>query len=256
MKGRDVTVEPKPPKEEIKKIRAALRLRADDPFPRCMGKHVHRGKEAGHDEPGHLCDHCRCKHIAGHGTKHYGYGYCMCHENANQYKDHAVDMAHAQKVATQQGQPENVYKYLTSIEGVEGIQEAADAAQGRHKLKGEIVLLKEMLQALMSQVAERVRAAKEKPPEEPGVVDKLLWIEARSISTKEINAVATLTRTIATLAKTELEITDSDYIHIDQMITWFTAVFRVIEEMVLDPQLIFDIKAEMAHIPQPITGKY
>lgn len=255
MKGRDIKVEPKPPKEEIKKIREALRLRANDPLPRCMGKHVHRGKESGHDEPGHLCDYCRCKHVAGHGTKHYGYGYCMCHENANQYKDKALDMAHAQKVATQQGQPENVYKYITTLDHIDGIREAADAAKGRHQLKEEIVVLRSLLQHVLQMQSDRINVSQHEPPKDLDGHEKLMWLEHRHVSSKEINSIATLTRTIGTLAKTELEVTDSDYVHVDEVKTWLFRILRLIQEKVEDIELQQILLEDMAQIPNPEAGK-
>jgi hypothetical protein len=243
-KGRKLDWVPKPSKEEIKKIKMDMRLRANDPLPRCHTRNNRRAKELDkelgyvhHMAEGHLCDDCQCKFTSGHGTEHYGYGYCIYHDESIHLKGHALDMAHAQRLAVQQGHPQKVYQYLSGIESIDDIREAAEAAQGRHELKEEIILLKGLLQSLLTQIADRRRNGD------------------NEFSPKEISSISGLTRTIASLAKTELEITDSDYIHVDQMITWFTAVLRAVEEFVEDTQLAFDLKAAIAQIPQPKKGR-
>jgi hypothetical protein len=231
---RKIEIIPKPPLEEIKKIKHSMGLRSRDPLPKCPAKNVRRAKELGEAHQGerHRCGDCQCKHVAGYGTAHYGIGYCVYHENAKPYKGSAAEVAHAQKIAVQQGYPDHVYRYLSKDKKLSEIREAAAKAQGRHDLVEEIIVLKASLQKYLNQLDDK-----------------------DSISDANITSLARLTTSIAKLAKVELSITNLDYVHKDEVKTWLYQILRLIQDEVKDLQLQERILRQLTNIPKPNAGK-
>lgn len=233
-KNRKLKRVPKPDKTEIKKIKASLGLRANDPLPKCPAKCTNKAKRLGeeHTEAGHICEECRCGHTAGMGTEHYGVGYCVFHENAKAYKGSAKEVAHTQKIALQQGYPDKVYRYQSSDKYLEKTREAADAAQGRHQLKEEIAVLRMLLQKYLKQIE-----------------------DITEVSEETIKSVSKLTSTIAKLAAVELNVTDDDYIHKDEVKGWLYLIIRAIQEEVTDPLLQDALFKRIKELPNPTTGR-
>jgi hypothetical protein len=160
-------------------------------------------------------------------------GYCVYHENAKAYKGTAQEVAHAQKVALQQGFPDKVYKYQSSDEKFSEIREAAEQAQGRHQLREEVVVLRAALQKYINQLDDVER-----------------------ITDDHINSLARLTTSIAKLAKVELSITDNDYIHKDEVKGWAYQILRAVQEEVTDMELQRVLLERLAKIPEPTTGRH
>jgi hypothetical protein len=233
-KQRKLEIIPRPPREEIIKIKHSMNLRSNDPLPRCHAQNTRKRKELGEAHQGsrHICGDCQCSHVAGYGTKHYGVGFCVYHENAKKYKGQALDIAHAQKLAVQQGYPDKVYEYISDDEKFSEIRAAANAAQGRHELKEEIVVLRAALQKYINQLDLK-----------------------GTISDDNINSLAKLTTSIAKLAKVELTITDSDYIHKDEVKGWLYSILRMVQEEVQDVKLLQTLLGKLADIPNPQGGK-
>jgi hypothetical protein len=233
-KKRKITIIPRPPREEIIKIKHSMNLRSNDPLPRCHAQNTQKAKKLGEAHQGsrHICGECQCSHVAGYGTEHYGTGYCVYHENAKKYKGQAKEVAHAQKVAVQQGYPDKVYKYLSDDKKFSEIREAAEAAQGRHELREEIVVLRAALQKYINQLDDK-----------------------DTISDDNINSLARLTVSIAKLAKVELSITNSDYIHKDEVKGWLYSIMRMLQEEIKDVPLQQKILQKLVLIPQPKEGQ-
>jgi len=228
---------PKPSADEIKKIKLSLRLRANDPLPKCPAKCGNKAKKLGapHTDAGHRCNQCDCGHVAGMGTKHYGVGYCVFHENAKAYKGSSEEVAHRQKVALQQGYPDQLYKYKSTDETFKEIREAAEKAQGRHQLREEVVVLRGALQKYIKQIDEKVH---------------------QHITDDNVNSLARLTTSIAKLARVELDVTDVDYIHKDEVKSWLYAILRAVQEEITDPEEQKKLLERLVKIPDPTTGRH
>jgi hypothetical protein len=80
-----------------RKVKALLCIRVMDPFPRChardmqVARKLEEDGDPQHVAENHICEVCRCKRVAGEGTRgdhygmgwevgHYGCGYCNKHE--------------------------------------------------------------------------------------------------------------------------------------------------------------------------------
>ncbi len=232
--------QPVPSLAEQKKIKLALNLRVDDPLPRCRGRSAHKVKKfekAGnndHSGAGHLCDECMCHHVAGYGTTHYGTGYCIHHENSIHYKGHAEEYAHKQSVALQQGYS-NVYKYESSSRYIEATRRASEEAKGRADLSDEIAVLRSTLQTIIN------------------AIDK--QIDRQIVDEKNIKLLDKLANTISKLAKTNLEITDTDYVHVDQVKQWAYGLVRVVQDVVSDPKLQQELIEGFSAVVQPQAGR-
>lgn len=236
---------PKPSRAEIYKIKRSLRIRQNDPLPRCMARSKDAAEKLGpeHQKRGHVCEECRCKHIAGYGTKHYGYGLCFYHEKPDHLQKAARIMADQQRALTMAGYPDKVFKYQTNDEKLSDIREAADAAQGRHQLKEELVVLRMLLQRLLRQIDTR----------NDGVEDPS---ELQEIGAADILNVTRLTTTISKLAAIELQVTDSDYVHQDEVKRWIFQVVRAIEELVTNPDEQEALFTRIANTIDPQSGKH
>lgn len=232
---------PVPSLAEQKKIKLALNLRKDDPLPRCRGKSAHKVKKfekAGnfdHSGAGHLCNECQCHHVAGYGTDHYGRGYCIHHENSIHYKGHAKEYAHKHEVAMQQGFA-NVYQYESSSRYIESIRRAAEEAKGRSDLKEELSTLRAVIQEVITAIDTKIQ-------------------ESDFLPEKEIKLLDKLTNTVGKLAKTNLEITDTDYVHVDQVKQWAYGLVRVVQDLVNEPKLQEQLIEGFAKVAKPQAGR-
>lgn len=237
-KKRNLKRVPKPSADEIKKIKASLGLRANDPLPKCPAKCTNTAKKLGglHLEAGHRCGECQCNHVAGMGTKTYGVGYCVFHANAKAYKGSQEEVAHRQKVSCQQGYPNKIYKYKSEDESFEDIRKAAEEAQGRHVVREEVVVLRATLQKYIKQIDEKLGGAE------------------GHISDDNVNSIAKLTTSIAKLAQAELAITDVDYVHKDEILGWTYSILRAVQETITDTTEQKQLLKRLSEIPQPTTG--
>lgn len=116
-KGRRLT------RDEVLIIKRKLGLRGDHPFPACPARNRARAKkllESGDDthmKNGHRCEICGCGNVAGHGTDHYGWGWCFRHEKGKR-KGMKKEFAERHLIAIQQRNPAimaNGEKYMETI---------------------------------------------------------------------------------------------------------------------------------------------
>jgi hypothetical protein len=170
------------------------------------------------------------------GTKHYGTGYCVFHENAKAYKGSAEEVAHRQKVSCQQGYPNKVYKYESEQESFEAIRNAAELSKGRHQLVEEVVVLRATLQKYINQIDTKLG-------------------ESGYISDDNITSITKLTSAVAKLAHTELEVTDIDYVHKDEITGWLYSILRAVQETITDLEEQTKLLKRLSQIPKPITGR-
>ena len=103
-----------------------------------------------HSGPGHVCDQCRCRNVAGKGTNHYGVGFCHVHEKGRR-KTQARAFARNQALAIRQGWP-MPYQYESENEYLARIAEQSQEARQILDTQAEINLLRATLQEFEKQL--------------------------------------------------------------------------------------------------------
>jgi len=213
---------PPPSKAELVKIKASLCLDADHPLPRCPGKNLklvrklERGGDFTHsgNRRKHICDVCRCKRIAGKGTKHYGVGYCFWHDT-----DCGRRVAKTMAVALQQGYPLNPIKYQSDNEYIDAIRKMSENAQGRLDMGEEIILLRTHLQEMeklwKTDGAEKLLMSTKSGP-------------AKMTDDIKITLLVKLAEAISKLSRDTFAVTESDYLHVDTVKVWLYTIWQLI----------------------------
>jgi hypothetical protein len=215
---------PTPSRKEQGKIKSSLGLDTDHPLPRCPGKCAKtvRGLEAKGDfshsgsRKAHLCEVCRCRKVAGWGTKHYGVGYCYYHD-----VDNGRIVSKTMAIALQQGYPLNPIKYRSENDYIEAVRAMAEAAHGRLDLGEELVLLRSHIQELENLYhktgAEALTMKGNKGPEP--MTDDV-----------KLDKLTKLVKAVSDLSRDSYVITESDYVHIDEVKVWLWQIYRLIED--------------------------
>lgn len=106
-----------PTADEKARIKTYLCMPKGEPFIRCKARDRRKVEafeaqdDFTHSEPKHVCEECRCNHIAGlntsddfydiDGVGHYGVGFCYDHEKGR-YRAGALDFARRQMITLQQ----------------------------------------------------------------------------------------------------------------------------------------------------------
>lgn len=248
---------PVPSRCELVKIKSSLCLDSDHPFPRCPGKKWRKIKKLekvgdfshSGQRRAHICDVCRCRRVAGAGTRHYGVGYCFYHD-----VDRGRRLSKTMAIALQQGYPLGPVKYESESEYIEKIRRMSEQSQGRLDMGEELVLLRTHLQEV------------EKLWKESGE-DKLL-MNTKSGPQKmtddiKITLLVKLTEAISKLSRDTYAITESDYCHIDEIKTWLWTIYRCMSSNIhkvitgeLDVNNLEQaIQGEFKQIPIPKTGR-
>jgi len=247
---------PPPSKAELVKIKSSLCMDANHPFPRCPSKDfklVRKFESQGDfshsgNRRAHICDICRCKRVAGKGTKHYGVGYCFWHD-----VDVGRKVAKTMAVALQQGYPLNPIKYQSDSEYIDAIRKMSEKAQGRLDMSEEIILLRSHLQEVeklwKTDGAEKLTMSTKSGPMK--MTDDI-----------KIALLVKLAEAISKLSRDTFAITESDYLHVDTVKTWLWSIWqcvtRNIHKMItgeLQPNdLEQAMQNEFKQIPFPKTG--
>lgn len=245
-----------PEEDEQKRIRHSLGMNPHERFNRCRGKSrtAVRAFEAkgdtSHSERGHLCDLCRCKRIAGAHTEHYGIGYCFDHENVTgSSRRNSKLMMEAQLAAIRMGYPDKVYKYETTNQYVDRIREQAEQSGGMTDLREELNVLRGHMQELMSAFSAGKDGLTEGHDKD--------GVPLRMTDKTYIQLVAKLAMTVGTMSKTNLVITENDYVHVDQVNIWFAQVVRILQRTLEaeHPIEYEEIIKQVKEIPQMTKGR-
>lgn len=248
---------PSPSLAERRKINASLGMPRDHPFTRCPGKSLKAVKEFeekgdfSHSGPRdkHICDKCRCKKVAGYGTKHYGVGYCFYHDTSG-----ARQMTKTMTVAIQQGYPMNPIKYKSESEYINDVRKMAEDANGRLSLGEELNLIRAHLQEFELKWKE--------------LGDKALTMKAGAkvvdmSDDVKINMLCKLGKAISDMTRDSYIITESDYCHIDEVKVWLWDIWQCVEKNIkkmiqgeINPnELQGTIQEEFKTIVLPKTGR-
>jgi hypothetical protein len=249
---------PVPSSAEQIKIRNSLGLDANEPFLRCRGKlhgkvrEFERKGDFSHSgtQSAHTCPLCRCKRVAGWGTKHYGVGYCWYHD-----VDSARRMAKAQTIALRQGYPLDPVKYKSDSEFIDDVRRQAEESGHILGMRDELVLLRTHLQEFEKFWRKTDPATKLKMKTARGA-------EAMTDDVKALILVRYVTA-ISRLSRDQYVITESDYVAVDEVKIWFWAIIQLLERncrKLTSGEL--DVKdflaatmVELKEIPQPKAGR-
>jgi hypothetical protein len=249
---------PVPSKAEQVKIRNSLGMARDEPFMRCRGKltsKVKRFEQKGdfsHSGPqtAHVCNQCRCNRVAGWGTTHYGVGYCWYHDI-----DSARRMAKAQTIALRQGYPLDPIKYHSDSEYIDEVRKMADDSGQVLGMRDELILLRTHLQ-------EFEKFWREADPTKQ-LTMKTAHGAAPMTDDIKLSLLVKLTEAVSKLSRDQFLITESDFVSIDEVKTWFWSILQALErnwhkfelkelsEKDFLPAMLRDIR----EIPQPKTGR-
>jgi len=247
----------KPSDAELRKIRHSLCLEDRHPFPRCPGKSTHlvaRFEENGDfshsgNRRKHICEKCRCKHVAGWGTKHYGVGFCYWHDvdNGRQVSKHMA-------IALQQGYPLNPIKYRSDSEYVEDVRKQAEESHGRLDLAEELVVLRAHLQEIEDvyhKKGDGHLTMKGTHGSQPMTDDV------------KIDRLTKLVKAISDLSRNAYVITESDYVHADEVKQFLWGIYKMIDDRCkrlitgeIDPNnLLVSMQEGLKDVVLPKTGR-
>lgn len=157
-------------------------------------------------------------------------------------------------IALQQGYPLAPIKYQSESEYIEAIRKMAEAAQGRLDMAEEIILLRSHLQEIES--LWRDDKAKK----------LMMKAGARVVPMTDdvkVGLLVKLTEAISKLSLDTYRISESDYVHIDEIKQWLWSIWQCITKNIqkmivgeLNPNNLQEaIQNEFKMIPIPKTGR-
>lgn len=249
---------PQPCEAELLKIRRSLNMQRDEPFMRCRGKmsiKVRAFEKKGDfshsgSQTNHTCNLCRCKRIAGQGTSHYGVGYCYYHDI-----DSARRMAKAQMIAIRQGYPLDPIKYKSDTDYINDVRRQSEESGNVLSVRDDLALMRAHLQEF------------EKFWRTTDPTKKLTMKTARGAADMtddvKITCLTKFALAISRFTRDQYVITESDYVAVDEIKTWFWAIIQALErncrKMLANELQPKDFQAAMMadlrEIPQPKAGR-
>ena len=257
----NVTYYPIPSQAELIKIRKSLLMPNNSKFFRCPAKNFkkviafRRKGDYSHDGPSkkHRCEKCRCGNVAGMGTTHYGVGYCIYHEHTKNGYKMAKRIAKGMALTIQQGYPVEPYKYETDSTFIDRIRKAAEDAGGNIDLRDELNLIRDHLQQFQSKFDGK-----------KGGLDMMTKTGPQSMTDEvRVDCITKLIKAVSSVARDQYVITESDYIHSDEVKVWFYTIWLVIEKNI-DALIKGEIEVNnlkekirlaLIEVPLPKSGK-
>lgn len=211
---------PSPSAMQIDAIRCLLRMRKDQAFGRCKGKlkmFVKRCEDNGdfsHSAKTHLCDECRCRQVAGEGTKgdfyglgpetgHLGVGLCLRCAAASRLNPGKLlrNARREVRVMQQYGMSESGKDYELEL-----ARKEAELATIASRERDELRLLATELGKLSKQFADL-----ERPTE---YVNGVL-MPASDVTLARLRI--DMAKALSGLRKDALKMDESNYLHIDEI---------------------------------------
>lgn len=219
-----------PDLDEKKRIKASMGKKHNESFHKCRHRSnskLEKLEAAGdysHSGDKHICDECRCGRTAGQGTEHYGIGFCFEHENCcGASRRNNTLVAENQKEAILQGYPDKVYKYQSNDKYMDKIREVAEESGGMTDLREEMILLRSKLQELVNEFEGTNKGNLTEGYDKDGRVRAMT-------DATYYKLLGDLTVKLARLTSVNLTVTESDYVHVDQVNIWFAQVIRIIQQ--------------------------
>jgi hypothetical protein len=260
---RMIEVFPRPSEAELYKIRQSLNMPLGSKFFRCPAKNWHKvfafqkSGDSSHSGAAkkHRCDECRCKWVAGYGTRHYGVGLCVYHEHTKNGSMNKNKIAKGMALTIQQGYPVEPYRYETQSQFIERIRKSADDAGGSVNLREELNLMRSHLQLFEKRFGDKGNHKRLQMMTKFG--PDVMTDEVR------VDCITKLIKAVASVARDQYVITESDYIHADEVKVWFFAIWKAIEKNIdslikgeIDVNMLKEkIRLALIEIPLPKSGK-
>jgi len=248
---------PIPSKAEQFKIKRSLNIETQEPFPRCRGKMQVKvrafEKKGDFSHSGtaraHLCNDCRCKRISGWGTTHYGVGYCWYHDI-----DASRGFSKTQAIAMRQGYPLDPINYKSDSEYIDDVRRQAADSGNVLSLRDDLVLLRAHLQ-------EFEKFWREAGPNELKM--KTAHGASKMTDDVKIACLTKLVNAVSRLSRDQYVITESDYIAVDEIKTWFWSIIQALErncrklvaEEIDKKDFLPAMMRDLREIPMPKQGR-
>lgn len=265
---------------QLRKAKRSLGLRDCDILPRCGHKlrnKIRKFEESGdfsHSDEKHRCPECTCQRTAGFGTKsgskigkHLGVGWCYLHE-----KKHADRVcrvrATKQRDAIRAGYPMNALENLNPKELQTRIESEASEANElislRENQKTIVDLGNQILECINGGVLKRPKLDNDNEQVTNADGDIVYEIKKLTESSATGNHEASdvtlfemyrkFSETNGKLAKIALEITDNEYVHVDEAKVFFSELVRIAMN-IFDVDKGEEFLNQIRKLRQPSAGK-
>jgi len=247
---------------EERKAKRSLGIAPSMPLPRCghwskarAQKIADETGDMSHFEPNHVCDECKCLRVAGSGTNHLGVGWCHSHE-VNHSNRNCRERVEAMTAAIRKGYPMDVVELSKGGQFLEKINTDAQRAIEQVTLKKELGNIRLLGDTLMKHITDEVDEKTGKTKSGIHQFTESYKEGPGQASDATLYALyAKMTDSISKLAKVELEISDLDYVHWDDVRIYFAKLANVVSKMIEDDGLMNRILMEWATIPEPGSGR-
>ncbi len=239
----------------IKQARAkrSLGLHTNQPLPRCHHKIYRKVRsfeakgDFSHSDKKHACDECTCKFVAGHGTIHYGTGWCYnhdaCHPPAVR-KKRASDMTDLIRA----GVPDRLWKYESSDEFMTQLRKDADTSSEMIGLRENQIAIISMTQMIIGALDDKVK------PSGEYFTEMSNGERVRASDATLLKLLSNVMNTMTRMVKVELEVQDEDYVHWDECAIFLAGIMKIVQKSV-SPDVFAMIINEMKSVRQPKRGR-
>jgi hypothetical protein len=221
--------------QEIAAIRRYLHIPDGIPFPKCGAKL--RQPPDGHEAEDHICEECRCKRVAGDGTRgwyywpkdndqglievgHYGVGPCRDHEKRGKgrkgiMQDRAIE---SEIISTQQRgvAPRDGDRFRIELaKKQEDITLRRDVKEARKTVRN-------ILDKYKSQIADGANLTEKGGPSGSiPITDK-----------SRIELSVLIAKALSDISRTEFMSAQDEYVHRDEMLAFVNRILRVSEQFI------------------------
>lgn len=260
----------KPTRADVTKAKHGLNIPPTEKLPRCMARskgkvyNFERDGDFSHSEKGHVCDACRCNYKAGFGTDHLGMGYCIVHENSDEYKSRAPQIAEAHKVAIRQGYPDRAYVYAQSDPKGYIAKIRADAAEagGMTSLREEMLQIRYQTQKILESFEDpdtfKVRVKKVTTEYDNGKVisKKEKFIMVPADDKEKTDRLVKLMSVLSKMSVDNLKLTEDDVVTHGQVKIWAAATVALVQRMSPNQEFVNEFVGEFAKLLNNVrTGR-
>ena len=251
---------------EVRRREAAakrsLGLTYNDSLPRCghwskfKAEALAKAGDPSHMEDNHSCPLCTCQYTAGSRTsektkigEHYGVGWCGMHEKGHS-KEECQKRADSMTDLIRKGVPNRQFLYRTASDNLQKLYKEADESKGIIDMRDNQILIIDLVQRLLNYIEDNT----ESKSDGFGFTESYKDGPGPAADMTVLDMLNKLLNTQGKLSKVQLEITESQYCHMDEVKVFFGQVMREAENTFPQELLQIFIQKVMA-IEQPRPGK-
>jgi hypothetical protein len=240
----------------------SLGLSASAHLPRCghwskfKAEALAKAGDPSHLAPNHSCPLCTCQYIAGSRTssktkigEHYGVGWCALHEK-NHSKEECQRRADQMTDLIRKGVPNRQFLYRTASDNLQKLYKEADESKGIIDMRDNQILVIDLVQRLLNYIENNA----EGKSDGFGFTESYKDGPGPAADMTVLDMLNKLLNTQGKLSKVQLEITESQYCHMDEVKVFFGQVMREAENIFPQELLQIFVQKVMA-IEQPRPGK-